>query len=284
MIDFHTHPLLVEELVAGNDDLLRAGKEIFDIQNRLQPLETFLLELDVSGLERAVVLPIDAGTAKGSQVFSNQDIARLCAMSDRFIGFASVDPHRPDAAQQLERDVRDLGLRGLKLSPSLQEFRANDRSLAYPIYEAASALGIPALVHCGMTWAPRSKSANPMDIEDVAFDFPDLKLVIAHFGWPWVQETAMLCLKYDNIFADTSCLYFDAPWEFMRHVFTERLPLTLLERSLRTKVVFGSNYPRVEIKNMVRAVEELGLSDGALEMIFDKNPRYLLGEAEATYK
>ncbi len=94
----------------------------------------------------------------------------------------------------------------------------------------------------------------------------------------------MLLLKYENLFADTSCLYFDAPWEFMRHVFTERLPLTLLERSLRTKVVFGSDYPRVEIKNMVRAVCELGLSDGALEMIFEKNARYLLGEREASYK
>ncbi len=284
MIDFHTHPLLVQEVVAGNDDLLHAQKKVFDIQNRLQPLETFQLELDVSGLQRAVIVPVDARTAKGSQVFSNDQIAQVCALSDRFVGFASVDPHRADAAAQLEQDVNHLGLRGLKLSPSLQEFRANDRNLAYPVYEAAQALRIPLLIHAGMTWAPRSKSANPMDLEDVAFDFPNLNLVIAHFGWPWVQETAMLALKYDNVFADTSCLYHDAPWEFMRHVFTERLPLTLLERSLRHKVVFGSDYPRVEIKNMVRAVQELGLSDQALEMIFEKNARYLLGEAEASYK
>lgn len=284
LIDFHTHPLLVQEMVAGNDELLHAQKKVFDIQNRLQPLETFHLELDVSGLQRAVVLPLDARTAKGSQIFSNEQIAELCRLSDRFVGFASVDPHRPDAAEQLERDVTRLGLRGLKLSPSLQEFAANDRDKAYPVYEAAQSLRIPLLIHAGMTWAPRSKSANPMDLEDVAFDFPDLKIVIAHFGWPWVQETAMLCLKYDNVFANTSCLYHDAPWEFMRHVFTERLPLTLLERSLRHKVVFGSDYPRVEIKNMVRAVKELGLSDQAQEMIFSKNARHLLGEAEATYK
>ena len=113
-----------------------------------------------------------------------------------------------------------------------------------------------------MTWAPRCRSTNPMDLEQVAFDFPTLKIVLAHFGWPWVHETAMLLLKYDNLFADTSCLYFDAPWEFMRHVFTERLPLTLIERSLRTKVVFGSDYPRVEIKNMVRAVSESGCPTG----------------------
>jgi hypothetical protein len=123
-----------------------------------------------------------------------------------------------------------------------------------------------------------------MALEEVAHDFPELKLVIAHFGWPWVHETAMLLLKYENLFADTSCLYFGAPWEFMRHVFGGQLPLTLVERSLRTKIVFGSDYPRVEIKNMVRAVRELGLSEGALEMIFSKNARYLLGEAEASYK
>jgi len=284
MTDFHTHPLLVEEMVANDPELRRAQREIFDIQNRLQPLETFLLELDVSGLERAVIMPIDATTAKGCKLFSNEQIAQLCRMSDRFVGFASVDPHNPHAAQQLEADVTRLALRGLKLSPSMQEFRANDRALAYPVYEAASALNIPVVLHCGMTWAPHSKATNPMDVEDVAFDFPALKLVIAHFGWPWIDETAMLLLKYDNVFADTSCLYFDAPWEFLRHVFTERLPITLLERSLRHKVLFGSDYPRVEIKNMVRAVSQLGLSDGALEMIFTKNARYLLGEAEASYK
>lgn len=284
MIDFHTHPLLVQELVGDDPDLIHAQKKVFDIQNRLQPLETFHLELDVSGLARAVIVPVDARTAKGSRLFTNEQIARLCSMSDRFVGFASVDPHRGDAAEQLERDVRRLGLRGLKLSPSLQEFQANDRKLAYPVYEAAQALRIPLLIHAGVTWAPRSRATNPMDLEDVAFDFPQLNLVIAHFGWPWVQETAMLALKYDNVFADTSCLYFDAPWEFMRHVFTERLPLTLLERSLRHKVVFGSDYPRVEIKNMVRALSQLGLSDQALEMILSKNARYLLGEAEASYK
>ncbi|MHB0874676.1 MAG: amidohydrolase family protein [Anaerolineae bacterium] len=284
MIDFHTHPLLVEEIVAGDPDLMRGTQEVFYIRNRLQPLETFLLEMDVSGLERAVIAPIDATHAKHSVMFTNEHIARLCGMSDRFIGFASVDPHDRGAAAKLEGDVRRFGLRGLKLSPSLQEFAANDRDLAYPVYEAAASLGIPLLIHTGMTWAPRCLSTNPMDLERVAFDFPKLNIVLAHFGWPWVHETAMLLLKYDNLFADTSCLTFDAPWEFMRHVFTERLPLTLLERSLRTKVVFGSDYPRVEIKNMVRAVSELGLSDGALEMIFSKNARYLLGEAEASYK
>ncbi|MGQ9552981.1 MAG: amidohydrolase family protein [Anaerolineae bacterium] len=284
MIDFHTHPLLVQEIVGDDKEMVRITQDVFFIRNRLQPLETFLLEMDISGIDRAVIAPIDASTAKGVKIFGNEQIAQLCAMSDRFIGFASVDPHNPKAAEQLERDARRLGLRGLKLSPSMQEFAANDRKLAYPVYEVAAALGMPVLMHCGMTWAPRCKPTNPIALEDVAFDFPKLKLVIAHFGWPWVHETAMLLLKYDNIFADTSCLYFDAPWEFLRHVFTERLPLTLLERSLRTKVVFGSDYPRVEIKNMVRAVSELGLSDGALEMIFNKNARYLLGEAEASYK
>ncbi len=284
MIDFHTHPLLVQEVVGGDEAMIHATRDVFMIRNRLQPLDTFLLELDVCGVQRAVVMPVDATTAKGTKIWSNEQIARLCSMSDRFIGFASVDPHNPRAAEQLEHDVKTLGLRGLKLSPSLQEFRANDRAKAYPIYEAATALGIPVLVHCGMTWAPRSKSASPMDMEDVAFDFPKLNLVIAHFGWPWVHETAMLLLKYENLFADLSCLYFDAPWEFMRGIFGGRLPLTLIERSLRTKIVFGSDYPRVEIKNMVRAVKELGLSDGALEMIFNKNARYLLGEAEASYK
>ncbi len=282
MIDFHTHPLLVEEFVAKDPELLRASQEVFFIRNRLQPLQTFHLELEVSGLQKAIILPVDARSARGCRLFSNEQIAELCRVSGRFIGFASVDPLQRQAPDELERAVRLLGLRGLKLHPSMQGFSPGDREVAYPVYEAAAALGIPVLIHCGMTWAPGCKSVNPMELESVACDFPSLKLVIGHFGWPWVHETAMLLLKYENLFADTSCLYFDAPWEFMRHIFGERLPLTLVERSLRHKVLFGSDYPRVEIKNMVRALRQVGLSDGALELIFAKNALCVLGEREGS--
>jgi len=280
MIDFHTHPFLVREMVERHPELVEAAREIFFIGNNFQPLETFLLELDVSGLERAVLLPIDCTTARGATVYTNEQIAELCQMSDRFVGFASVDPHQPDAPARLRDAVERLGLRGLKLAPSLQAFFPNDHDLAYPVYEVAQELGLPVVMHAGMTWEPgvRLGYSQPMLLEEVVADFPGLNLVIAHMGWPWVLEAVTLALKYPNVYLDTSCLYFDSPRDFIRFVFTRQISLTWIERTLRHQVVFGSNYPRVEIKNMAAAIRELGLSEGCLRLVFSENARTLLGE------
>lgn len=281
MIDFHTHPLLVRELYDHDPDLKRIARDVFFIRNNPQPLETFLLELDVAGLEQAVLLPIDAGTSRGCKICSNELIAKLCAMSDRFVGFASVDPRGKNPAEQLKRAVEELGLKGLKLSPPTQEFLPDDKDLAYPVYETAQALGTPVVFHAGMSWEPGAKASygQPMLLEQVAADFPEMNLVIAHFAWPWVMEAAMLALKYPNVYIDTSCLYFGNPKDFLAFVMTEQMPLGLIEKGLRKKILFGSNYPRVEIKNMAKAVRSLGLSPGCLDLVFEGNARELLGEA-----
>jgi hypothetical protein len=279
MIDFHTHPLLVREMIQRHPELEHAARDVFYIRNNAQPLETFHLELEVAGLKRAVILPIDAARTRGVKLYSNEQTAELCAMSDRLIGFASVDPLKKSAARELEHAVKKLKLRGLKLSPPTQEFFPDDKK-AFPVYEQAQALGIPVVFHAGMSWEPKAKAryGQPIYLEDVAFAFPGLKMVIAHFAWPWVMEAVMLALKYPNVYIDTSCLYFDNPLDFINLVMTKQLPLTVIERSLRHQLVFGSNYPRVEIKNMAKAVRSVGLSESTLQLIFQDNARRLLGE------
>ncbi|MEM3485469.1 MAG: amidohydrolase family protein [Candidatus Methanomethyliaceae archaeon] len=279
-IDFHTHPLLVKEMWERYPELERVARDVFFIRNRAQPLETFLLELDISGLNKAVLLPIDATTTRGAAIFSNEQIAELCQLSSRFIGFASVDPHAPNAPEILEYAIKELGLRGLKLSPPTQEVFPNDASTMYPIYRKAANLGIPVIFHTGMSWEPRArlKYGHPLLIEDVAVEFPDLKIILAHFGWPWVLDAVALALKYPNIYLDTACLYFGNPKDFLAFVMKQQIPLSLVEKSLCHKVVFGSDYPRVEIKNMARAVRESGLSSNCLELIFSVNPKRLLSE------
>ncbi|MGQ9457263.1 MAG: amidohydrolase family protein [Anaerolineae bacterium] len=276
-IDFHTHPVLVREMVERHPELERAAREVFYIGNVFQPLETFFLELDVAGLERAVLLPIDCTTTRGMPIYTNEQIAELCALSDRFVGFASVDPHDPNHVRELERAVGDLGLRGLKLAPGLQGFRPDDRAL-YPLYAKAQELDIPILFHAGMTWEPsvRVGSGHPLAFEEVARDFPGLQIVLAHLAWPWVLEAVALALKYPNLYLDTSALFFDNPRDFLAFAMGQQVPLTVWERSLRHQLVFGSNYPRVEIKNMAAAVRSLGLSPGCLELVFRRNAAGLL--------
>lgn len=280
MIDFHTHPLLVREMHKKYQELARIARDVFFIRNNPQPLETFILELDVSGLDKAVLLPIDASSTRGCKIYSNEQIAELCQLSDRFIGFASIDPHKKNAEKDLEYAIKKLKLRGLKLSPSTQEFYPNDLNLLKPVYELAQSLKIPILFHSGMSFEPSAKFkfSHPLLLEDVACGFPELNIIIAHFGFPWSLESAMLALKYKNIFIDTSCLYFDNPLDFLSFVMTKQMPISLIEKSLRNKILFGSNYPRVEIKNMARAIKSLGLSQDCLKLIFSENAKRLLGE------
>ncbi len=219
-IDFHTHPLLVREMLERYPELRSAARETFYIGNNFQPLETLHLELDAAGLEAAVVLPIDATSALGKTVYTNEQVAELCSMSPRLIGFASVDPHNPDAPARLREAVTGLGLRGLKLAPAMQRFFADDPAF-YPLYETACDLGIPILFHAGLSWEPGSRLqyGQPLRFENVAADFPGLPVVLAHLAWPWVTEAVALALKYPNVYLDTSALYFDNPARFsaLRH-------------------------------------------------------------------
>jgi uncharacterized protein len=278
MIDFHTHPVLIQELVAKYPNYERSARQVFNIGNNFQPLETFFLQMDVAGIERAVLLPIDCRRARKDPVSSNEQVAELCRGSKRFIGFASVDPMRKGAALELENAVRKMGLKGLKLDPALQNFRANDRKV-FPVYETAAALGIPLVIHTGMSWAPETplERGYPLLLEEPIRRFPKLAFVLAHWGWPWVWEATALALKYPNVYLDTSCLYYDNPREFYQFVFSKQVPTTLIERSLRNKIVFGSNYPRVEIKNMVHALRSLELTEGCLAKILKENAERLLG-------
>ncbi len=277
MIDFHTHPVLIREFVEKYPGYDRSAREVFNIGNNFQPLETFFLQMDVAGIERAVLLPIDCRRARKQAVSSNEQVAELCRLSGRFIGFASVDPLRKGAARELESAVENMGLRGLKLDPALQDFQPGDRK-AFAVYEAAAALGIPLLVHTGMSWAPQTplERGHPLLVEPLIRRWPGLQVVLAHFGWPWVWEATALALKYPNVCLDTSCLYYDGPREFFQFVFSRQIPTTVLERSLRHKVIFGSNYPRVEIKNMVRALKSLGLTEGCLNKMLRENASRLL--------
>ncbi|MGA2984335.1 MAG: amidohydrolase family protein, partial [Terriglobia bacterium] len=262
MIDFHTHPVLIRDLAEKYPDYTRMAREVFQIGNNLQPLETFFLQMDVAGIEKAVLLPIACARARGLAVSSNEQVAELCGFSPRFIGFASVDPYEPGAAKELEGAIQGMGLKGLKLDAALQDFDLNDPRV-FDVYEAAAALGIPALIHTGMSWAPGTPLAQgqPLLLEPAIRRFPRLNFVLAHWGWPWVWDANALALKYPNVYLDTSCFYYDGPTEFFQFHFRQQMPITLLERSLRNQIVFGSNYPRVEIKNMVKAVKSLVLTE-----------------------
>ena len=253
---------MITELIEADPTLARSVREVFGLLFPPQPLQTFLLELDAAGVDCAVLLPLDCTSAHGCRVVTNEQVAALVSQHPRFIGFASADPNLPDAVPTLRAAVRDLGLCGLHLDPALQRFQLDSRDRAYPLYEAACDLDIPVLVDCGMSWSPVGQTAlaHPLALEQVIQDLPGLRLIIAGFAWPWFNEALLLALQHQNVYLDTSIVYSGTPADALRHVLASQIGLSMLERSLPQQVLFGSDYPRADIRRSVRGLRSLGLS------------------------
>ncbi len=278
-IDMHVHPAFYEP-INGDSRKEDLRHDALDIHlNGTAPLEHIFNQMSCAGLDRLCLLPQDYRREYGEPLVANEEIKALVDLApDKFIGFAGVDPLHKDAEEDLEYAFEELGLRGLKLHPSRQHFYPSDERLA-KIYDICEAYKKPIVFHSGLSWEPNtfSKYSRPAEFEELAALRPGLKICLAHFGWPWVQETAMLMLKYPNVYADTGILYFDNAWEFYKKVFTQDIPASWIDRSLRHQVMFGSNNPRFEQIRMADALTKLGFRESTLELVKGKNAVEFLG-------
>lgn len=168
---------------------------------------------------------------------------------DRLIGFAGIDPTIGKAAIAEMRHARDeLGLRGITLSPSAQNFHPAD-SRAMQVFAEAASLRLPVLIHQGVHFSMASKMeyARPYLLDEVAREFPTLKIVLAHLGYPWVDECVVLLGKHPNVFADISALL-QRPWQAYQSL------LAALDYGVIDKLLFGSDFPRMSATNCIEAL------------------------------
>jgi hypothetical protein len=143
-------------------------------------------------VDRAVVLGFRARHV-GVLVPNEYVAAYVSRHPEKLIGFCSVDPHDEDAVEQLEHAVSGLGLRGLKVAPIYQNVHPSDpRFLA--LMARAESLGVPVLIHQGTTFCENVslQLANPVLLQPLALRFPQLRMVIAHLGHPWIADTLVL--------------------------------------------------------------------------------------------
>ncbi|MBQ2791879.1 MAG: amidohydrolase [Oscillospiraceae bacterium] len=234
--------------------------------------------MDNGGPDKMVLLPLDLTTRYGGWIANNEEVKQIVDYApDRFIGFASVDPYRPDALEVLEHAFKDLKLAGLKLHPSKQAFYPDDPMMD-PIYEMCIKYNKPIMFHAGMSWEPDCliKYSRPINFEPVAVKYPQLRMCLAHFGWPWATETAMLCLKYPNIYTDTSIVPMDSPEIFYRHIFTDVWGPTWFEQNFADKVMYGSNSPR----NHTKGIERLEMRPETRKKLMGGNALKWLGMEE----
>jgi len=260
-IDCHTHPyeLNVEESSSSTDAFEKVAQA--DCDNLLDGM-------DEAGVEKSIILGLDLETTRNFK-FGNDDVKSIVdRYPDRFIGFCSVDPHKGILAiAELQRSIEELKLSGLKLHPILQEFYPNSKEI-YPIYRIARDYAIPILFDSGQTFVKGYiKYGNPILLDDVAVDFPDLKIIIAHFGWPWMHECISLAWTHKNVYIDL------AGWS------PKYLPQSLLKyinSLLSKKTLFGTDYPFISQKRWIKEFKELGLKEETEALILGENARNIL--------
>lgn len=226
-----------------------------------------------------VVFSVDAQVSTGDLPDTNDYIAELVnGHPEQFIGFASVDPWKDRwAVNELERSVIELGLKGLKLHPIHQAFFPNERRF-YPIYEKCVELNIPVLFHSGFAAAGtgmpggggmKLKYSAPIPgIDDVAADFPDLTIIMAHPAWPWIEEQIAVALHKPNVFVDLSGW---AP----RYIPAELIRET--NTRLQDKVLFGSDFPYMPPDRWLSGFEQLDIRDEVRPKVLMENAKRILG-------
>ena len=226
----------------------------------------------------AVIFPVDAERETGFRRYHNEEVAQIAAENDDIlIPFASIDPHKGKAgAREARRLVREFGVKGFKFHPTMQGFYPNDR-MAYELYEAIADEGAITLFHTGQTgvgsgmrggMGMRLKYSNPMYLDDVAVDFPDMPIVLAHPSFPWQEEALSVCQHKPNVYIDLS------GWS--PKYFPEIL-VKYANTMLRKKMLFGSDWPAIMPDRWLADFERSAFRDEVRPLILKENAIKLLG-------
>jgi uncharacterized protein len=285
-IDVHTHAEISRDGHGSlSPELFGASEEYFKAQGHRQPTIDEIAAYYRERRMAAVVFTVDAEHATGWPRIANEEVAESCAgHPDVLIPFASIDPHKGrSGVREARRLVGEHGVRGFKFHPSIQGFSPDDR-MAYPLYEAIEELGVPALFHTGQTGIGagvpggggiRLKYSNPMLVDDVAVDFPELRIILAHPSFPWQDEALAVATHKPYVHIDLSGWspkYF--PPQLVRYA----------NSLLQDKVLFGSDYPVITPDRWLADFDKLEIKPAVRPKILKENAARLLGLTKETAK
>lgn len=277
-LDVHVHVEIDDDgHQALGGELMEASAKYFKTGHRTPTVD----EIAATYRERsmaAVVFTVDHESATGHPPISNEFVADAAGRHpDVLIPFASIDPARGQAAVRAARRlVSQHGVQGFKLHPSLQGFNPTDPSI-YPFYEAIAELGRPVVFHTGQTGIGaglpggggiRLGLSNPMLLDDVAVDFPELTIVLAHPSFPWQDEALAVATHKANVWIDLSGW---APKYFPPNL------VRYANSLLQDKVLFGSDFPVITPDRWMRDFDALEIKPEVRPKILRDNALRLLG-------
>lgn len=278
-IDVHTH---VEIDGCGHrsldDDLMAASEKYFKSGEERTPTVDTIADHYRARNMAAVVFTVDAQSGTGHAANSVEEIAEKAAEhNDVLIPFGSVDPWQGKAAvRRVHRLVEEFGVKGFKFHPSMQAFEPNDRRF-YPLYEALTETGVPALFHTGQTGIGsglpgghgiKLRYSDPMLLDDVAADFPELTVIMAHPAVPWVDAQIAIATHKANVYVDLSGW---APKYFPPQL------VRAANTMLKSKVLFGSDFPVIQVDRWMTDFDNLEIKPEIRPLIFKGNALRALG-------
>jgi predicted TIM-barrel fold metal-dependent hydrolase len=278
-IDVHVH---AEVSCHDPEDPVMAG--FFDAASayfkapRERPKIPEIIELYREAQIGFCLFTVDAESGMGAKRVSNYDIADSAAKHDDIvIPFASIDPHKGKLGAREARDlIENAGVKGFKFHHIAMNCHPAD-PMGYPIYEVINAYKLPVIFHTGHSGmgtgmrgggGMRLKYGEPMLVDDVAVDFPDMKIILAHPSWPWVDESLSMALHKDNVFIDLSGW---SPRYFQPQI------IRYANTQLKHKMLFGSDFPLIHPLKWLEAAKEVGFKDEVLPLILKDNAARVLG-------
>lgn len=231
-----------------------------------QNIREVTLEFTLHAMQSAGVVKalISAWHGPNGALIGNDEVLEVTRQyPDHFVGIASVDLRHPvEAIRVLRKYVLEHGFKGLRIVQWLWELPCT-HPLYYPLYAACVELNVPVCLQVGLTGPLRgSETGHPLHIERVALDFPDLKIVCGHIGYPWHTEMIAFATKFPNVYIDTSAYK------------PKRYPAELvayLKTHGRHKVMFGTNYPMLTPQDCLNELGLLGLEEKISELFLYQN-------------
>ncbi|HKX32194.1 MAG TPA: amidohydrolase family protein [Blastocatellia bacterium] len=224
--------------------------------------EQIIEAMDRAGVQR---LMLSAWHRPGQWVYHNDEVAAMVEQyPDRFTGVAAVNLEKPLAAvRELERAVKELGFKALRVVPWLWNRPPNDK-FYFPLYVKCIELEIPFCTQVGHTGPLMpSEPGRPIPyLDEVALIFPELRIVAGHIGYPWTDEMIGVAWKHEHVYIDTSA--------YLPRYYPPQL-LHYLKTYGQDKVLFGSNFPQLSLEKCLRQVDDLGLPEEIRSKFLTKN-------------
>ena len=282
VIDTHIRPALYAPICEDKSRFKQRCDEMnYHLMNPVD-IEMLKKQYALADIQKVFLLPDDCSAKTGVPAISNKEIEKLVAIDpDFFLGFASVDPRLEDAAEQLEEAFLKKGLLGLYINTSRLQMYPYDKKLIR-LYDVCSKNHKPIIFHGGFSLEKNTlaRFSRPIEFEEVMLRYPKTNICLTHVGWPWVQETAALLLKYPNAYASTGLMNFDGPYQIYEKVFHEDMGALWIEHNISDKIMFGSDSPRIRPVRAKRGLDSLGFSLETRMKIEYKNACHFLGREE----